>query len=98
MTTPNQQKINSQLSQLQKLVGCDDMDVRVVDNLPHYRTIWQLHGKNSTQGQLEARFGSEYADEPDGFAAYVEGYNWTDYLSTIEECAKQLKDRKHTYD
>ena len=97
MTTSKQEKIESQLSQLQKMIGCDEMKVRVVNNLPSYRTIWQLQGENS-QGQLEARFGSQYTDEPDGFAAYVEGHSWTDYLPTIEECAKQLENRKHTYD
>lgn len=97
MATLKQHEINSQLSQLQEMIGCNGMDVSVVDNLPSYRTIWQLRD-SYTQGQIEARFGSQYADEPDGFAACVEGHNWTEYLPTVEECAKQLEERKHTYD
>lgn len=95
-TIPTKFEIESQLSRLKQEIGCDDMDVRVVGNLPHYRTIWQLQGKNSTQGQIEARFGSQYSDEPDGFACYVEGHSWTDYVSTVEECVQQHKDRKYT--
>lgn len=90
---PTQSEIESQLRQLQQMIGCDGIDVRVVGHLPAYRTIWQLQGKHS-QGQMEARFGSRYSDEPDGFACYVEGHNWTDYLPTIEECAQQHKERK----
>lgn len=96
MAIPNQHEIESQLSRLQKMIGCNEMDVRVVDNLPSYRTIWQLRN-SSVQGQIEARFGSQYSDEPDGFACYVEGYSWTDYVPTVEECVQQHKDRKHTF-
>lgn len=93
---PTQSEIEAQLSQLQQMIGCDGMDVRVVGNLPPYRTIWQLRNK-WVQGQVEARFGSQYSDEPDGFACYLEGYGWTDYLPTVEECAQQHEDRKCTF-
>lgn len=33
--------------------------------------------------------------EGKGYALYVEGYNWTEYLETPELCVAQHKERKH---
>lgn len=86
--------INQQLTALLSLINCSTLEVEVMNNLPQYRTIWKLWGEHNQVGQVEARFGSPYSDEPDGFAVYVEGHNWTEYLPTIEECAKQHEERK----
>lgn len=86
--------INQQLTALLSLINCSHLEVEVMDNLPPYKTIWKLWGEHDQVGQVEARFGSPYGDEPDGFAVYVEGSTWTDYCPTIEECAKQHEERK----
>jgi hypothetical protein len=96
MTTPNKREIEVQLTKLQKLIGCEGMNVVVDHNLPSYRTSWKLWDEDSALGQLDARFGSPYSDEADGFAAYFQGYNCTDYLPTVEECAKQHKERRYS--
>ncbi len=79
--------------QLQKLVNMIDPSLDVVeDNVLPCTTVWKLWNGVGQVGQLEARFGSIYADEPDGFAAYIEGRGWTKFHLTVEECAAELLD------
>ena len=89
------QQIEQQLSTLQSMIGCENLDVVEDINVRPCMVVWKLWGGTEQLGQLEARFGSEYADEPDGFAAYFEGFNWTDYCSTVEQCAAQHFDRQY---
>lgn len=87
--------INQQLPKLLQLINCSHLEIAISEPHP-YRVIWKLWGEYDQVGQVEARFGSPYSDEPDGFAVYVEGSTWTDYCSTIEECAKQHEERKQS--
>lgn len=87
--------VNEQLPKLLKLINCSHLEVEIDFNVPSYLVVWKLWGEHDQIGQVEARFGSPYSDEPDGFAVYVEGHNWTDYCPTIEECAKQHFELKH---
>lgn len=86
-------QINEQLSKLLKLTNCSNLEVTVDNNTRDCMTAWKLWGKGGQIAQAEARFGSEYSDQPDGFAFYLEGYNWTDYCPTVQDCASQHKER-----
>ena len=83
-------QVEEQLTKLLELVNCSELETVVDKNTREGVTVWKLFGKSGQCGQAEARFGSEY---PDGYAFYLEGYNWTDYCPTVEQCAAQHKER-----
>lgn len=87
-------QIDAKLSQLLELANCSHLDVMVDKNVRPCMTVWKLWGQSEQVGQVQYREGSEYADQPDGFAFYLEGYNWTDYCPTVEQCATQHQERK----
>jgi len=86
-------QVEEQLTKLLELVNCSNLEKEVDKNVSTGMTVWKLFGKSGQCGQAEARFGSEYPDQPDGYAFYLEGYNWTDYCPTVEQCAAQHKER-----
>lgn len=92
------QERRKNLLRLQELIGCSSFDTVEVKNnvLIPSRTTWTIFQSDGHSiGSIEARFGGEYPDEPDGYVAWLEGHNPTDYCKTVEECAEQLKERKY---
>ncbi len=81
-----------QLILLARKMGFTEHEMVDVSNLGDPRIAYHLWNWETSQtvGMIEGRFNSPYKDQPDGYAAYKEGYNWTDYCPSIDETFIQL--------